>query len=204
MRARPSSSVPIGSARSQIAACPRSITHADLPRHIGMPRQFRHRRMFRRVVGLDGLGHDLTYRFCRLTGDGRLLIGGGPWRARIPDASTIDLDKRGDAGRSDLAGYNFRRRGEDFRVTTACWPGLSDVEDFAPSSGSTCYPSVIMPRGCGPAVRADAVTRSWRKRLGWSHDLDGLLVVQRRFPDRSARVQAVSARRLPLRCPTAS
>ena len=39
---------------------------------------------------------DLTYKYFRLTGDGRLLIGGGTWRARIVDASTIDLSKRCD------------------------------------------------------------------------------------------------------------
>ena len=36
---------------------------------------------------------DLTYKYFRLTGDGRLLIGGGTLRTCIPVASNTDLNK---------------------------------------------------------------------------------------------------------------
>jgi gamma-glutamylputrescine oxidase len=134
-------------------------------------------------------GSDLTYKYFRLTGDRRLLIGGGTL------ASTYSRRER---HRPEQAVRHLTRylaeRFPDVRVKfTACWPGLIGItKDFAPILGSH-------PRHSAVHYAAGAAGLPWAAALGrylaekvlaGRNDLDAVLGVQRRFPIGS-RLQTV-------------
>ncbi len=99
---------------------------------------------------------DLTYKYFRLTGDGRLLIGGG---------TLVNTYSRREQHRPQLAvrrltGY-VAERFPDLRVKfVACWPGLFGIsKDFAPVVG--CH-----PRYASVHYAAGAAGLPWAAALG--------------------------------------
>jgi len=132
---------------------------------------------------------DLTYKYFRLTGDGRLLIGGGTL------ASTYSRreEHRPQQAVRRLTSYLARRfPGVDVKFT-ACWPGLIGIsKDFAPVVGChTRYSSVHYAAGAAGLPWAAALGRYLAEKvLDGRHDFDAPLAVHRRFPI-GPRVQAV-------------
>jgi gamma-glutamylputrescine oxidase len=124
---------------------------------------------------------DLTYKYFRLTGDGRLLMGGGTL------ASTYS---RREQHRPEQAVRRFTRylaaRFPDVHVRfIACWPGLIGIsKDFAPVVGChPRYPSVQFAAGAAGLPWAAALGRYLAERvLDGRNDVDASLAVHRRFP----------------------
>jgi gamma-glutamylputrescine oxidase len=134
-------------------------------------------------------GTDITYKYFRLTGDGRLLIGG---------ASLVNMYSRSEKQRSAqvvrLVTRYLRRRFPGLRVKiAACWPGLIGVsKDFAPVVGRhPHYPSVHYAAGAAGLPWAAALGRYLAEKvLNGRDDVDAALSVHRRFPI-GPRLQAV-------------
>jgi glycine/D-amino acid oxidase-like deaminating enzyme len=134
-------------------------------------------------------GTDITYKYFRLTGDGRLLIGG---------ASLANMYSRREKERPAqvvrLLTRYLARRFPDVRVKfAACWPGLIGVsKDFAPVVGRhPRYPSVHYAAGAAGLPWAAALGRYLAEKvLDGRDDVDAALSVHRRFPI-GPRLQAV-------------
>ena len=124
---------------------------------------------------------DLTYKYFRLTGDGRLLIGGG---TLLSTYSRREQHRPQQAVRR-LTNY-LAKRFPDVRVKfIACWPGLIGIsKDFAPVVGRhPDYSSVHYAGGAAGLPWAAALGRYLAEKvLDGRHDVDALLAVQRRFP----------------------
>ena len=99
---------------------------------------------------------DLTYKYFRLTGDGRLLIGGG---------TLLNTYSRREQHRPEQAVRRLTRylaaRFPDLRVKfNACWPGLIGIsKDFAPVVGRH-------PRYSSVHFAAGAAGLPWAAALG--------------------------------------
>ena len=124
---------------------------------------------------------DLTYKYFRLTGDQRLLIGGGtllstyaPRERHQPEAAV-----------RYFTAY-LARHFPQLKVTfDACWPGLIGItKDFAPVIGRH-------PRLASVHFAGGAAGLPWAAALGsylaekivdGRADLDALLAVERKFP----------------------
>jgi len=124
---------------------------------------------------------DLTYKYFRLTGDGRLLIGGGTL------ASTYSRREQHRPQQAVLRLTHYlAERFPGVRVKfIACWPGLIGIsKDFAPVVG--CHPrysSVIYAAGAAGLPWAAALGRYLAEKvLDGRHDVDASLAVHRRFP----------------------
>ena len=126
---------------------------------------------------------DLVYKYFRLTGDRRLLIGGG---------TVLSTYARGEQHRPErvvrrLTRY-VDRRFPGVRVKfEACWPGLIGIsKDFAPVIGrDPRSPSVHFAGGAAGLPWAAALGRYLAGRIlgeGDTHGLEAVLSVQRRFP----------------------
>ena len=134
-------------------------------------------------------GTDITYKYFRLTGDGRLLVGG---------ASLANMYSRREQHRPAqvvrLLTRYLARRFPDLRVRfTACWPGLIGVsKDFAPVVGHhPRYESVLFAGGAAGLPWAAALGRYLAEKvLDGRDDVDAALSVHRRFPV-GARLQSV-------------
>jgi gamma-glutamylputrescine oxidase len=134
-------------------------------------------------------GTDITYKYFRLTGDGRLLIGG---------ASLANMYSRREKERPAqvvrLLTRYLARRFPDVRVKfAACWPGLIGVsKDFAPVVGRhPRYPSVHYAAGAAGLPWAAALGRYLAEKvLDGRDDVDAALSVHRRFTI-GPRLQAV-------------
>jgi len=126
-------------------------------------------------------GTDITYKYFRLTGDGRLLIGG---------ASLANMyspgEKQSPARVVRLLTRYLADRFPGLRVRfTACWPGLIGVsKDFAPVVGRhSRYPSVHYAAGAAGLPWAAALGRYLAEKvLDGRNDVDAALSVHRRFP----------------------
>lgn len=124
---------------------------------------------------------DLTYKYFRLTGDQRLLIGGGTL------ASTYARHERHrpEQAVKELTKYLAARFPEVRFKFDACWPGLIGIsKDFAPVVGShPRYASVYFAGGAAGLPWAAALGRYLAERvLDGRDDLDAALTVERRFP----------------------
>jgi gamma-glutamylputrescine oxidase len=123
---------------------------------------------------------DLTYKYFRLTGDRRLLIGGGT----LASTYSPREQHRPEQAVRRLTSY-LARRFPDVRVKfIACWPGLIGIsKDFAPVVG--CHPrysSVHYAAGAAGLPWAAALGRYLAEKvLDGRHDVDAPLAVQRRF-----------------------
>lgn len=126
-------------------------------------------------------GTDITYKYFRLTGDGRLLIGG---------ASLANMYSRREKQRAEQVVRLLTRyltgRFPGVRVKfAACWPGLIGVsKDFAPVVGRhPRYPSVHYAAGAAGLPWAAALGRYLAEKvLDGRDDVDAELSVDRRFP----------------------
>ena len=126
-------------------------------------------------------GTDMTYKYFRLTGDGRLLIGG---------ASLANMYSRREQQRAEQVVRLLTRylsgRFPGLRVKfAACWPGLIGVsKDFAPVVGRhPRYPSVHYAAGAAGLPWAAALGRYLAEKvLDGRDDVDAELSVDRRFP----------------------
>jgi len=126
-------------------------------------------------------GTDITYKYFRLTGDGRLLIGG---------ASLANMYSRSErlwpAQVERVLRRYLARRFPDLRIKfAACWPGLIGVsKDFAPVVGRhPRFPSVHYAAGAAGLPWAAALGRYLAEKvLDGRDDVDPALSVDRRFP----------------------
>jgi gamma-glutamylputrescine oxidase len=134
-------------------------------------------------------GTDVAYKYFRLTGDRRLLIGGG---------TLMNMYSRREQHRPrqvvrQLTRYLAARfPGMPVRFT-ACWPGLIGIsKDFAPVVGRhPVFSSVHFAAGAAGLPWAAALGRYLAEKiLDGRDDVDAPLAVERRFPI-SPRVQAV-------------
>jgi gamma-glutamylputrescine oxidase len=134
-------------------------------------------------------GSNVTYKYFRLTGDGRLLIGGG----NLLSMYLPHEQHRPQQVVRDLTSY-LAARFPGLRVRfTACWPGLIGIsKDFAPVVGShPRYSSVHYAAGAAGLPWAAALGRYLAEKvLDGRHDIDVPLAVHRRFPI-GPHVQAV-------------
>ena len=134
-------------------------------------------------------GTDIAYKYFRLTGDRRLLIGGGT----LAHMYSRREQHRPQQVVRQLTGY-LARRFPDVQVRfTACWPGLIGIsKDFAPVVG--CHPrysSVHFAAGAAGLPWAAALGRYLAEKvLDGRHDVEAPLSVNRRFPI-GPHVQAV-------------
>ena len=134
-------------------------------------------------------GTDIAYKYFRLTGDRRLLIGGGT----LANMYSRREQHRPQQVVRQLTSY-LAARFPGLRVKfTACWPGLIGIsKDFAPVVG--CHPrysSVHFAAGAAGLPWAAALGRYLAEKvLDGRHDVDAPLAVLRRFPI-GPRVQAV-------------
>jgi glycine/D-amino acid oxidase-like deaminating enzyme len=134
-------------------------------------------------------GTDITYKYFRLTGDGRLLVGG---------ASLANMYSRREQHRPAqvvrLLTRYLARRFPDLRIRfAACWPGLIGVsKDFAPVVGHhPRYRSVLYAGGAAGLPWAAALGRYLAEKvLDGRDDVDAALSVHRRFPV-GARLQSI-------------
>ena len=134
-------------------------------------------------------GTDITYKYFRLTGDGRLLVGG---------ASLANMYSRREQHRPAqvvrlLTRYLARRFPDVCVRFAACWPGLIGVsKDFAPVVGRhPRYRSVLYAGGAAGLPWAAALGRYLAEKvLDGRDDVDAALSVHRRFPV-GARLQSV-------------
>lgn len=132
---------------------------------------------------------DLIYKYFRLTGDRRLLVGGG---------TLANTYSRREQHRPEQVARRLTRylagRFPDVRVTfAACWPGLIGIsKDFAPVVGRhPRYSSVHYAAGAAGLPWAAALGRYLAdKVLDGRDDVDAVLAVHRRFPI-GPHVQAV-------------
>lgn len=134
-------------------------------------------------------GTDTAYKYFRITGDGRLLMGGGTLANMY---LRRELHRPQQAVRR-MTSYLARRFPDVHVKFTACWPGLIGItKDFAPVVG--CHPrysSVHYAAGAAGLPWAAALGRYLAEKvLDGRHDLDAPLAVHRRFPI-GPRVQAV-------------
>jgi gamma-glutamylputrescine oxidase len=131
----------------------------------------------------------LTYKYFRLTGDQRLLVGGGTLATTYSRRET----RRPQQMVRRLTQY-LARHFPDVRLEFAAyWPGLLGIsKDFAPVVGRhPRHSSVRYAAGAAGLPWAAALGRYLAEKvLDGRHDLDGVLGVDRRFPI-GPRVQAV-------------
>jgi len=124
---------------------------------------------------------DLIYKYFRLTGDQRLLIGGGTLASTYSRRAQHQPEHVVRRLTRYLAG-----RFPDLRVRfSACWPGLIGIsKDFAPVVGRhPRYSSVHYAAGAAGLPWAAALGRYLAEKvLDGRKDLDAVLAVQRRFP----------------------
>lgn len=124
---------------------------------------------------------DLTYKYFRLTGDQRLLIGGGTL------LSTYARHKRHRPEKAVREFTNYlaaRFPGIGFKFD-ACWPGLIGIsKDFAPVVGRhPRFPSVSFAGGAAGLPWAAALGRYLAERvLDGRKEFDSVLAVDRHFP----------------------
>jgi gamma-glutamylputrescine oxidase len=124
---------------------------------------------------------DLIYRYFRLTGDGRLLIGGSTLLAtyaRHEQHRPADVARR-------LTRYLRTHFPEVNVAFTAAWPGLIGIsKDFAPVVGRHPeHANVHFAGGAAGLPWAAALGRYLAEKvLDGRDDLDGLLSVERHFP----------------------
>lgn len=124
---------------------------------------------------------DLVYRYFRLTGDGRLLLGGSTLLATYARHER----HRPEQSARLLARY-LRRHFPDVEVRfAAIWPGLIGIsQDFAPIVGrDTAHPRIDYAGGAAGLPWAAALGRYLAEKiLDRRDDLDRLLSVDRKFP----------------------
>jgi gamma-glutamylputrescine oxidase len=126
-------------------------------------------------------GTDVTYKYFRVTGDQRLLIGG---------CTLTTMYSRRELHRPEQAVRHLQRYLDrhfpDVRVElAACWPGLIGItKDFAPVVGHhPRYASVHFAAGAAGLPWAAALGRYLAERvLDGRNDFDAQLTVNRRFP----------------------
>jgi gamma-glutamylputrescine oxidase len=127
----------------------------------------------------------LVYNYFRLTGDRRLLIGGG---------TLLTTYARRERHRPALAVHQFQkylaRHFPKLEVRfDACWPGLIGItKDFAPVIGRhSCHASVHYAGGAAGLPWAAALGNYLAEKIAdHRKDFDSLLSADRRFPVRSA------------------
>ena len=126
-------------------------------------------------------GTDVTYKYFRVTGDQRLLIGG---------CTLATMYSRRELHRPEQAVRHLRRYLDryfpDVRIElAACWPGLIGItKDFAPVVGNhPRFSSVHFAAGAAGLPWAAALGRYLAEKvLDGRNDLDAQLTVDRRFP----------------------
>ena len=132
---------------------------------------------------------DLTYKYFRLTGQGRLLIGGGT----LLNTYSRHAQHRPEQVVRRLTRY-LAARFPGLRVKfTACWPGLIGIsKDFAPVVGRhPRHSTVHFAGGAAGLPWAAALGRYLAEKvLDGRSDVDAMLSVDRRFPV-GPRLQAV-------------
>jgi glycine/D-amino acid oxidase-like deaminating enzyme len=124
---------------------------------------------------------ELTYKYFRLTGDGRLLIGGGTLASTY---SRREQHRPREAVRR-LTSYLARRFPDVLVKFVACWPGLIGIsKDFAPVVGRhPSYSSVHYAAAAAGLPWAAALGRYLAEKiLDGRHEVDAPLAVSRRFP----------------------
>jgi gamma-glutamylputrescine oxidase len=134
-------------------------------------------------------GTDIAYKYFRLTGDQRLLIGGGT----LTHMYSRREQHRPRQVERELTRY-LAVRFPGLRIKfAACWPGLIGItKDFAPVVGShPGYSSVHFAAGAAGLPWAAALGRYLAEKvLDGRNDIDAELTVNRRFPI-GPRLQAV-------------
>ena len=134
-------------------------------------------------------GTDITYKYFRLTGDRRLLIGGG----NLLNMYLPREQHRPQQVARDMANYLAARFPGLRARFAACWPGLIGIsKDFAPVVGHhRRYSSVHYAAGAAGLPWAAALGRYLAEKvLDGRHELDAPLGAHRRFPI-GPHVQAV-------------
>lgn len=134
-------------------------------------------------------GTDVTYKYFRLTGDGRLLLGGGT----LPTMYARREQHRPRQAVRQLNAYMTKRFPGVHVEFTACWPGLIGIsKDFAPVVGChPRYPAVRFAAGAAGLPWAAALGRYLAEKVLEGRDeFDAPLAVDRRFPV-GPQVQAV-------------
>ncbi len=132
---------------------------------------------------------DLFYKYFRLTGDRRLLIGGGT----LADTYSRSEKHRPEQVVSRLTKYLAKRFPGLVVKFVACWPGLIGItKDFAPIVGRhPRFPSVHFAGGAAGLPWAAALGRYLAEKiLDGRSDLEDVLGVDRKFPI-GAHLQAV-------------
>jgi gamma-glutamylputrescine oxidase len=132
---------------------------------------------------------DLFYKYFRLTGDRRLLIGGGT----LADTYSRRETHRPEQVARRLTRYLARRFPRLAVKFAACWPGLIGItKDFAPVVGRhPRLPSVYFAGGAAGLPWAAALGRYLAEKiLDGRSDLEDILGVHRKFPI-GPRLQAV-------------
>jgi gamma-glutamylputrescine oxidase len=132
---------------------------------------------------------DLFYKYFRLTGDRRLLIGG----STLADTYSRSEKHRPEQVVRRLTGYLAKRFPRLAVKFAACWPGLIGItKDFAPVVGRhPRFPSVYFAGGAAGLPWAAALGRYLAEKiLDGRSDLEDILGVHRKFPI-GPRLQAV-------------
>jgi gamma-glutamylputrescine oxidase len=124
---------------------------------------------------------DLTYKYFRLTGDQRLLTGGGT----LANTYSRREQHRPKQVVRQLTRYLAGRFPDVCVKFAACWPGLIGIsKDFAPVVGRhPRYSSVHYAAGAAGLPWAAALGRYLAEKvLDGRNDVDAVLSVHRRFP----------------------
>jgi gamma-glutamylputrescine oxidase len=132
---------------------------------------------------------DLFYKYFRLTGDRRLLIGG----STLADTYARSEKHRPEQVVRRLTSYLAKRFPRLTVKFAACWPGLIGItKDFAPVVGRhPRFPSVYFAGGAAGLPWAAALGRYLAEKiLDGRSDLEDILGVDRKFPI-GPRLQAV-------------
>jgi gamma-glutamylputrescine oxidase len=124
---------------------------------------------------------DLFYKYFRLTGDRRLLIGG----STLADTYSRREEHQPDQVVRRLTNYLAKRFPGLAIKFAACWPGLIGItKDFAPIVGRhPRFPSVYFAGGAAGLPWAAALGRYLAEKiLDGRNDLESVLGVDRKFP----------------------
>jgi gamma-glutamylputrescine oxidase len=124
---------------------------------------------------------DLFYKYFRLTGDRRLLIGG----STLADTYSRREKHQPDQVVRRLTSYLAKRFPGLAIKFAACWPGLIGItKDFAPIVGRhPRFPSVYFAGGAAGLPWAAALGRYLAEKiLDGRNDLESVLGVDRKFP----------------------
>ena len=124
---------------------------------------------------------DLFYKYFRLTGDRRLLIGG----STLADTYSRREKHQPDQVVRRLTSYLAKRFPGLAIKFAACWPGLIGItKDFAPIVGRhPRFPSVYFAGGAAGLPWAAALGRYLAEKiLDGRNDLENILGVDRKFP----------------------